>query len=64
MLDIHLDSIKFSFQSADEGTYNEMRGAGIDDAEKEKILELQEYKKNNISFLKCVRRCLTSSLFT
>lgn len=28
MLDIHLDSIKFSFQGADEGTYNEMREGG------------------------------------
>lgn len=26
--DIHLDSIKFSFQGADEGTYNEMREGG------------------------------------
>lgn len=25
LMDIHLDSIKFSFQGADEGTYNEMR---------------------------------------
>ena len=28
MFDIHLDSIKFSFQGADEGTYNEMREGG------------------------------------
>ena len=28
LLDIHLDSIKFSFQGADEGTYNEMREGG------------------------------------
>lgn len=28
MLDIKLDSIKFSFQGADEGTYNEMRQGG------------------------------------
>ena len=28
LLDIHLDSIKFSFQGADEGTYNEMRAGG------------------------------------
>lgn len=28
MIDIHLDSIKFSFQGADEGTYNEMREGG------------------------------------
>ncbi len=28
LLDIHLDSIKFSFQGADEGTYNEMRQGG------------------------------------
>lgn len=28
LMDIHLDSIKFSFQGADEGTYNEMREGG------------------------------------
>lgn len=28
LLDMHLDSIKFSFQGADEGTYNEMREGG------------------------------------
>ena len=28
LLDIHLDSIKFSFQGADEETYNEMRNGG------------------------------------
>ena len=28
MMEIHLDSIKFSFQGADEGTYNEMREGG------------------------------------
>ncbi len=28
MMDMHLDSIKFSFQGADEGTYNEMREGG------------------------------------
>ena len=28
LFDIHLDSIKFSFQGADEGTYNEMREGG------------------------------------
>lgn len=28
LLDIHLDSIKFSFQGADKGTYNEMREGG------------------------------------
>ena len=28
MIGIHLDSIKFSFQGADEGTYNEMREGG------------------------------------
>ena len=28
LLDMHLDSIKFSFQGADEGTYNEMRKGG------------------------------------
>ncbi len=28
LIDIHLDSIKFSFQGADEGTYNEMREGG------------------------------------
>ncbi len=28
LIDIHLDSIKFSFQGADEGTYNEMRAGG------------------------------------
>lgn len=28
LMDIHLDSIKFSFQGADEGTYNEMRENG------------------------------------
>lgn len=28
LLNIHLDSIKFSFQGADEGTYNEMRVGG------------------------------------
>ena len=28
MLEMHLDSIKFSFQGADEGTYNEMREGG------------------------------------
>ena len=28
LLDIHLDSIKFSFQGADEGTYDEMRVGG------------------------------------
>lgn len=28
MFDMHLDSIKFSFQGADEGTYNEMREGG------------------------------------
>lgn len=28
MMDIHLDSIKFSFQGADDGTYKEMRGGG------------------------------------
>lgn len=28
LMDMHLDSIKFSFQGADEGTYNEMREGG------------------------------------
>lgn len=28
LLEMHLDSIKFSFQGADEGTYNEMREGG------------------------------------
>ena len=28
LMNIHLDSIKFSFQGADEGTYNEMREGG------------------------------------
>lgn len=28
LINIHLDSIKFSFQGADEGTYNEMREGG------------------------------------
>lgn len=28
LMEIHLDSIKFSFQGADEGTYNEMREGG------------------------------------
>lgn len=28
LLDMHLDSIKFSFQGADKGTYNEMREGG------------------------------------
>lgn len=48
LLDIHLDSIKFSFQGADKGTYDEMRKGGDYNRLLEIIRKFHEMRGNRL----------------